>query len=250
PPHIVVFLDGDFSDSPGEMDQLVDPILRREADMVIGSRVAGDREPGALTPQARFGNWLSCALMGMLWGVRYTDLGPFRAIRLATLEALEMADRDFGWTVEMQVKAAKRGFRYAEVPVSYRKRIGTSKISGTVKGVFAAGTKILYTIFREALSGGCSAPCRERLAVFTRYPVPGKTKTRLIPTLGAEGAADVQRAMTEHTVATAKTFREGRGVDVDIRYDNSDDGRMCEWLGTDLAYRPQAAGDLGDRMWD
>ncbi|MCP4639273.1 MAG: DUF2064 domain-containing protein [bacterium] len=250
PPHIVVFLDGDFSDSPGEMDQLVDPILRREADMVIGSRVARDCQPGALTPQARFGNWLSCALMRMLWGVRYTDLGPFRAIRLATLKALEMADRDFGWTVEMQVKAAKRGFRYGEVPVSYRKRIGTSKISGTVKGVFAAGTKILYTIFREALSGGRSTPCRERLAVFTRYPVPGETKTRLIPALGAEGAADVQRAMTEHTVVTARAFREGRGVDVDIRYDNSDDAGMCEWLGTGLAYRPQATGDLGDRMWD
>ncbi len=113
----------------------------------------GKRERGALTPQARFGNWLSCLLVRLLWGAQHTDLGPFRAIRHSTLLDLDMRDRNYGWTVEMQVKAAKRGVAVAEVPVRYRKRIGKSKVSGTLKGVVFAGTKILYTIGREALRG-------------------------------------------------------------------------------------------------
>ncbi len=152
-PDVVVFLDGDFSDFPEEMDRLVDPIVRREAQLVIGSRVLGKAEPGALTFQARFGNWLATRLIRMIWGVRYTDLGPFRAIHFPTLKHLDMQDLDYGWTVEMQVKAAKHGITVLEVPVSYRKRIGKSKISGTVSGVFLAGTKILFTILFLALSG-------------------------------------------------------------------------------------------------
>jgi glycosyltransferase involved in cell wall biosynthesis len=150
-PDIVVFLDGDFSDYPEEMHRLVDPIIQGRADMVVGSRVLGRREPGALTPQARFGNRLSCLLMRLFWGVTYTDLGPFRALTRQALDALAMADPDYGWTVEMQVKAATKGLRAMEVPVSYRRRIGKSKVSGTVKGVILAGTKILYTIFRYGL---------------------------------------------------------------------------------------------------
>ena len=150
---IVVFLDGDFSDYPQEMDRLVDPIIAGQADMVIGSRVKGTREPGALTPQARFGNWLACLLMSVFWNVEFTDLGPFRAIAYPALMALEMRDPDYGWTVEMQIKVVKRGLRSIEVPVSYRKRIGASKVSGTLKGVLFAGAKILYTIFRSALRG-------------------------------------------------------------------------------------------------
>ena len=150
-PGIVVFLDGDFSDQPEEMHRLVDPIIQGRADMVVGSRVLGRREPGALTPQARFGNQLSCFLMRLFWGVPYTDLGPFRAVTREALEALDMADPDYGWTVEMQVKAAVKGLRAMEVPVSYRRRIGRSKVSGTVKGVILAGTKILYTIFKYGL---------------------------------------------------------------------------------------------------
>ncbi|MCP4642459.1 MAG: glycosyltransferase, partial [bacterium] len=149
-PDIVVFLDGDFSDHPEEMDSLVDPIREDQADMVIGSRSLGDRESGALTPQARFGNWLACLLMRHLWKASYTDLGPFRAIGFTSLLELEMKDRDYGWTVEMQVKAAAHGLRVRETPVRYRKRIGKSKISGTVRGVLGAGTKILSTIFSLA----------------------------------------------------------------------------------------------------
>lgn len=150
-PDIVVFVDGDFSDHPDEMDSLVDPILRQEADLVIGSRIRGRAEPGALTPQARFGNWLACLLIRVFWGVNYSDLGPFRAIRFSTLQKLNMQDTNFGWTVEMQVKAAAMCVPSTEVAVSYRRRIGASKISGTVRGVILAGTKILYTIFRAAL---------------------------------------------------------------------------------------------------
>jgi glycosyltransferase involved in cell wall biosynthesis len=149
PPSIVVFLDGDFSDHPSELPRLVEPILCEEAELVIGSRVIGNREPGALLPQAVFGNWLACALMATLYGYRFTDLGPFRAIEWAALERLAMADEDFGWTVEMQVKAARQGLRAVEVPVSYRKRIGVSKVTGTIEGSVKAGIKILYTIFAQ-----------------------------------------------------------------------------------------------------
>ena len=147
---VVVFLDGDYSDFPEEMGRVVAPIWADRADLVIGSRVLGRRQRGALPPQSRLGNLLATSLIRLLFGVSYTDLGPFRAIRRPALEQLEMEDRDFGWTVEMQIKAAKRGFRIAEVPVSYRRRIGESKISGTVAGSFRAGMKILSTIFRNS----------------------------------------------------------------------------------------------------
>lgn len=150
-PDIVVFLDGDYSDYPEEMDKLVEPILRDEADLVAGSRVLGRRAPGALAPQARFGNWLACSLIRLFWGARYTDLGPFRAIRASTLKGLGMRDTNYGWMVEMQIKATLQKARVLEVPVSYRKRIGKSKVTGTVRGSIAAGTIILFTICRAAL---------------------------------------------------------------------------------------------------
>ena len=143
---LVVFLDADYSDSPQELPEVIAPILRDEAELVIGSRVRGSREPGALLPQARFGNALSCLLMRWLLGVHYTDLGPFRAVTRSALERLGMTDPTFGWTVEMQAKAAVLGIPYAEVPVSYRKRVGVSKITGTLKGTIMAGYKILTTI--------------------------------------------------------------------------------------------------------
>ncbi len=147
---IVVFLDGDYSDHPEEMDDLVEPLRRDAADLVIGSRVLGEREPGALLPQARFGNALATFLIRQLYGVRYTDLGPFRAIRRDALIRIGMVDRDFGWTVEMQVKAARHGLRGIEVPVSYRRHhAGASKVTGTLTGSFRAGWKILLTIFRH-----------------------------------------------------------------------------------------------------
>ncbi len=149
-PDIVVVLDADYTDHPDALPQPIEPLRHGEADLVVGSRVLGRREPGALMPQARFGNWLSTRLIRALYGVRMTDLGPFRAILWNRLVGLKMSDPDFGWTVEMQVKVAREGLVYREVPVSYRKRIGTSKISGTVSGSVRAGWKILYTIFRLA----------------------------------------------------------------------------------------------------
>lgn len=149
-PDIVAFLDGDFSDHPEELPLVLAPILEDRADLVIGSRITGQREPGAMLPQALFGNWLATWLILRFWGVRFTDLGPFRAIRADALASLKMADRDFGWTVEMQVKAARNGLRCVEVPVRYRRRVGRSKITGTVVGTIRASYKILATIFRAA----------------------------------------------------------------------------------------------------
>ncbi len=149
-PDVVVFLDGDYSDHPEEMPRLLDPILRGEADFVVGSRMRGTREPGAMLPQALLGNRLACFLMRLFWGARYTDLGPFRAIAFDALLALDMQDKTFGWTIEMQIKAALAGLRIAEVPVSYRKRVGVSKITGTVSGTLKASAKILWTIARYA----------------------------------------------------------------------------------------------------
>ena len=150
PPDVVVFLDADYSDHPDELPRLLEPIRDEGADLVIGSRTLGRREPGALLPQARFGNAIAGCLVRLLYGVRFTDLGPFRAVRWPALDRLEMEDRDFGWTVEMQVKAARLGMTIREVPVSYRRRIGRSKISGTLAGGLRAGWKILYTIARHA----------------------------------------------------------------------------------------------------
>lgn len=150
-PDIIVFLDGDYSDHPDEMADVVGPILRGSADFVIGSRMTGSRERGAMFPQAIWGNRLACFLIRLIWSARYTDLGPFRAIRFASLLDLDMQDRTFGWTIEMQIKAAIKGLRITETPVSYRRRVGVSKITGTVSGTVKASAKILWTIFRFAL---------------------------------------------------------------------------------------------------
>lgn len=151
-PEIVVFLDGDYSDYPVDMDMIVAPIWNEQMDLVIGSRRLGKIEPGAMTFPQRFGNWLAPFLIRLFWGYRFSDLGPFRAIRWDKLQALGMADKNFGWTVEMQVKAAKQKLACTEVPVRYRKRaLGKSKVSGTVKGAFNAGVIILATIFKELI---------------------------------------------------------------------------------------------------
>lgn len=147
-PEIIVFIDGDYSDYPGEMPLLIAPIVREDFDMVIGSRALGNREKGSMTPQQVFGNWLATTLIRLFYRTRYTDLGPFRAIKFDKLLALQMQDQTYGWTVEMQLKAAKKKYKTTEVAVTYRRRIGVSKISGTVKGTILAGYKILYTIFR------------------------------------------------------------------------------------------------------
>ena len=145
---LIVFMDGDGSDDPAEIESLLRILVQDHVDLVIGSRVLGGAEPGALTPLQRFGSVLSCFLIRSLWGVRYTDLGPFRAIRRDALERLEMADPDFGWTIEMQVKAAQRGLRTAEIPVRRAvRKAGESKVSGTIIGSYRAGTRILGYVF-------------------------------------------------------------------------------------------------------
>jgi glycosyltransferase involved in cell wall biosynthesis len=146
---IIVFLDADFSDYPEEMTKIIVPIIEADLDLVIGSRALGAMQKGSMTFPQIFGNWLSTRLINLFFGIKFTDLGPFRAIKYDKLLQLDMQDKNFGWTVEMQVKAAKKKFRCVEVPVSYRKRIGTSKISGTIMGTVLAGHKILWTIFKN-----------------------------------------------------------------------------------------------------
>ena len=157
PPEVVVFVDADRSDDPADLGALLAPFVHDEADLVIGSRVLGQRagrvETGALLPQARWGNALACALMRLRWGARFTDLGPFRAIRWEAYERLGMRDETFGWTAEMQVRAVRAGLRTTEVPVAYRKRVGKSQITGTVNGTVRAGTKILWTVGTHSLRG-------------------------------------------------------------------------------------------------
>ncbi len=147
-PEIVVFLDGDYSDYPEQLTELIAPIVQQDLDFVIGARVKELRETGAMTPQQIFGNWLATSLMKLFFNARFTDLGPFRAIKYNKLLALDMEDKTYGWTVEMQLKALKQKLTYTEIPMKYRNRIGVSKVSGTVKGSIFAGIKILGWIFK------------------------------------------------------------------------------------------------------
>jgi glycosyltransferase involved in cell wall biosynthesis len=147
-PDIIVFLDGDYSDYPSEMVELVGEIVEKNVDLVIGSRNTGQKEKGSMTPQQVFGNWLATNLMHLFYGVKFTDLGPFRAIKWDALMQLKMQDKTYGWTIEMQLKAIKAKMKTSEIPVAYRKRIGVSKVSGTIKGTVLAGYKILTAIFK------------------------------------------------------------------------------------------------------
>lgn len=147
-PDVVVFMDADYSDYPDELPQIVKPILEDGYELVIGSRALGQMQDGAMMPQQIFGNWLATNLIRLFYGYQFTDLGPFRAIKYDQLLRLRMQDPNFGWTVEMQVKAAKHKLKATEVPVRYRTRIGVSKVSGTIKGTILAGHKILWTIFK------------------------------------------------------------------------------------------------------
>lgn len=150
-PDLVVFLDGDYSDYPEEISKLIEPIVRGDRDFVLGSRMMLPESRAALLPQARYGNRLAVFLMRLFFGFRFTDLGPFRAIRYESLKAIGMQDTNFGWTVEMQIKAVQQGLRILEMPVRYRERVGVSKITGTLSGTIKAGTKIIYTIFKYLL---------------------------------------------------------------------------------------------------
>ncbi len=147
-PDVVLFMDGDYSDYAEEFSLLIEPIENQNIDMVIGSRALGLREKGSMTPQQVFGNWLATRMIHVLFGARFTDLGPYRSIRYQSLMELGMKDPDYGWTVEMQVKAVKKGLKWVEVAVNYRKRIGVSKVAGTLKGTILAGYKIITTIIK------------------------------------------------------------------------------------------------------
>jgi len=147
-PNIVVFLDGDYSDYPQELTKVVAPIINQNIDFVVGARTKALREPGSMTPQQVFGNWLATSLMTLFFNSKFTDLGPFRAIKYDKLLQLNMQDTTYGWTVEMQLKALKQSLSYVEVPLRYKNRIGTSKVSGTIKGTIFAGIKILSWIFK------------------------------------------------------------------------------------------------------
>lgn len=147
-PRIVVFLDADYSDYPEQMINLIEEIKSKGSDLIIGSRSLGTRESGSMTPQQIFGNWLATRLIKLIYNYKFTDLGPFRAIKYEKLLELDMSDKTYGWTVEMQVKAVRKGMKCAEIPVNYRRRIGYSKVSGTLKGTIGAGWKIIYTIFK------------------------------------------------------------------------------------------------------
>ena len=246
---IVVFVDADYSDYPEEMIHLVEPITRGQADFVIGSRVQGAQSAGCFTLPQRFGNALACCLMKLIWRHEFTDLGPFRAIRWSDLRSLKMQDRTYGWTVEMQIKALIKGLRVIEVAVGYRPRIGTSKISGTIRGVLGAGYKILGTIGRYALKRPHLKQCsRDRLIVFTRLPEPGRTKTRLIPAIGRLGAAQLHRRLAEGMVRTARKWAGENGVDLEVCYCGCDERSVRRWLGAGLSYSAQGKGDLGERM--
>ena len=150
-PDIIVFMDADYSDHPEELPFVVQPIIERNMDMVIGSRALGTREKKSMMPQQLFGNWLATWLIRLFYGAKYTDLGPFRALKFEKLLELNMQDTTYGWTVEMQVKAAKRKYEFCEVPVNYRERIGVSKVTGTIKGTILAAYKIIFTIFKYVL---------------------------------------------------------------------------------------------------
>lgn len=148
PPDVVVFIDGDYSDYPEEIPLVVNPLFDQDLSLVIGSRVLGIREKGSLTPQQVFGNWLATKLIKIFYGAKFTDLGPFRAMKFQDLISLGMSDKTYGWTIEMQIKTVKNKLKFCEVPVNYKRRIGTSKVSGTVKGTILAGIKIIFAVFK------------------------------------------------------------------------------------------------------
>ncbi|MBI5501535.1 MAG: TIGR04282 family arsenosugar biosynthesis glycosyltransferase [Deltaproteobacteria bacterium] len=293
---VVVFLDGDGSDDPSEIALLVETLADRGADLVLGSRTLRSDARRTLTAAQRVGNALACALLRAFWGARCTDLGPFRAVRRVALERLGMSDPDMGWTIEMQVKAARLGLRVVEVPVSRReRRAGISKISGSLAGSYRAGRRILETIvgakLREIAGGagwggaavgvgsyqpvgaprspakpGECARASSTLIILTRYPVPGRVKTRLIPALGAERAAALHGELARLTLAAAREARAGwhasasheahrasgvfasAGLAIEVHHDGGDLAALAAWLGDDVAFEPQAEGDLGHRL--
>ncbi len=248
---ILVFLDADGGDDPTEITLLLEALFSGDTEVVIGSRVGEKAEAGSLTPIQKFGNKLTCTLVRWLWGVQYADLGPFRTLRRSTYNQLAMQDPDYGWTIEMQVKAAQAGFSVREVPVTYRNRqAGQSKVSGTILGSWRAGKRILGYVFEakaKEMFSEKKTGFSGTLILFTRYPEPGRTKTRLEPILGPEGAAELHRLMVENALRMATDAIKDLKIVLEIHH-TGDESAMRGWLGDDLFYRPQSGGDLGARM--
>lgn len=249
---IIVFLDADGSDFPEQIVRLVDPISTGVADLVIGSRTLGTMDTGAMSPPQRLGNAIAPALIRLLWGERFTDLGPFRAVRAASLYQMRMDDQTYGWTVQMQIRAARFGLRSLEAPVDYaRRKGGRSKISGTIRGVVKAGVKILSCVATEYVAPAHSAPrTLEKLAVFTKFPEAGCVKTRLIPALGAQGAAELHSQMVQHTLEHVMELGRMRKVEAHVRCAGATPDEFTSQFGAMLPYESQSAGDLGARMHD
>ncbi|MGD9791194.1 MAG: TIGR04283 family arsenosugar biosynthesis glycosyltransferase [Phycisphaerales bacterium] len=249
-PDVVVFLDADGSDFPEQMGRVVDPLVEGRVDMVIGSRTRGRLAHGAMTAPQRFGNMLAPTLIRLLWGERYTDLGPFRAIRMSSLRSLRMNDNTYGWTVQMQIRAARHKLRVLEVPVDYgRRRAGKSKISGTVQGVLRAGTKILACVAQEYLRPTpIASRTPESMGIFAKYPEPGRAKTRLIPALGPEGAAALHDQLVRHTLSSVSRLTRDRDVDASIWTAGCDPSRFAEHFKSTFPCVAQPDGDLGARM--
>jgi rSAM/selenodomain-associated transferase 1 len=249
---VVVFLDADGSDDVTALPRLLAPILEGRADFVVGSRVAAG--PQVLTWTQRAGNALACAWLRRRFGIRATDLGPFRAIRREALARLGMKDRTYGWTVEMQIKAAKQKLRYDEVQVApLPRRTGKSKVSGTLRGIVGASWKILGLLFRHDLfarRSGAAAPKAigsDELIVFLKLPEPGRVKTRLFPAIGPEAAAKLHRALVERTLA--RVARPGAPWTTVLCFDPPGGAAALRaWLGPGFEARAQPAGDLGVRL--
>ncbi len=247
---IIVFLDADYSDDATKMDQLVQPIIENRTDIVLGSRVLGYPEPGSLTLLQRWGNWLATRLIFLFWNVHYTDLGPFRAIRYQTLMQLGMTDEDYGWTVELQIKAARQRVRCMELPVAYRRRIGRSKISGSVGKAVAAGLKIIWLIMCETVRSLIPHRNHQNLILlFTRLPEPGISKTRLIPALGLQGAACLHKDMMTRTLRMVEKYCTLNHVAFEVRLAGADDDTEHRYFRDDnFKTLPQGPGNLGFRL--
>jgi rSAM/selenodomain-associated transferase 1 len=243
---VVVFLDADGSDEVEALPRLLAPIREGRADLVIGSRAAAGSP--ALTAAQRAGNALATAWLRRRFRIPATDLGPFRAITREALERLGMSDRTYGWTVEMQIKAAKQGLRYAEVGVAaLPRRAGRSKVSGTIRGVLGASWKILGLLLRHDLFSRRSLPSRDELIVFLKLPEPGRVKTRLVPAIGAAAAAALHRALVERTLARVAAGEPPWKTVLCFDPPEGEPG-LRAWLGRGLEARAQAPGDLGVRL--
>jgi rSAM/selenodomain-associated transferase 1 len=254
---VVVFLDGDYSDRPAELPALVEPILSGRADIVIGSRLAGVRARGALPVHSLFGNWLAARLIRLLYGVPLTDLGPFRAGRADVLRVLDLREDSYGWAVEMILRGALRRARIVEVPVSYHPRIGTSKITGTVRGSLGAAWHILgrivtYRVFQGQGQVSSTATAHAEspadpdrvLAIMAKAPRPGQVKTRLAAVYPPEAVLDLYRALVEDSIALARQV--GAGIAAVCPAGEAEE--VARWLPSDVRVVPQRGLGLADGL--